>query len=193
MLTLLESLSPESSIRCEDEVPPLDAPRARVQSSDAIPVIHPPLTRAEEHSDAVGPCHGITKIKKWIQMGTKKSKDFTLHEPDRDPRKSRWPGEPRPPTQSPAKVDTANVGPPRMAAAERVPVSALDARLDMVYLTHLSEWSRHRFQILHLPRVCMQGFVRPYSPNRLSWILLTLANQTKVVLILDKGLQIWRQ
>ena len=189
-MTLLESSSPESSVHCEDEVPPLDALRARVQSSDAIPVIYPPLTRAEEHNDAVEPSRGITKIKKWIQMGTKKSKDFTLDKLDRDPRKSRWPGEPRPPTQSPAKVDTANVGPSRMAAAERVPVSALDTRLDAVYLTHLSEWSRHRFQILHLPQVCMQGFVRPYSLNRISWILLTLANQTKVVLILDKGLQI---
>ena len=127
VLTLLESSSPGSSAHDEDEVPPLDAPRAVVQSSDATPVIYPPLTRVEEHVDAVGSSsHGITKFKKWIQMRTGKSKkDPSLREHNRVSRKSRRRPDGHSPSQSATRVDATNEGPSRIAAGIRVRVGTL--------------------------------------------------------------------
>ena len=126
MFTLLESSSPGSSVHHEDEVPPPDASHAVPQLSDTTPVIYPPFPRAEENIDAVESSHGITKIKKWIQIRIKKSnKDPTSHKPDRVTTKARRPADPRPPSQSPARVNATNEGPSRMAAGQRVPVSTL--------------------------------------------------------------------
>ena len=126
MLTLLESSSPGSSAQDEDEAPPFDAPRVVVRSSDAIPVIYPPLARAEEHVDIVGSSRGITKFKKWIQMRTGKGrKDPTLHEPNRVPRKSRRHADGDSPSQSAARVDAINGVPSRIAAGIRVRASTL--------------------------------------------------------------------
>ena len=126
VLTLLESSSPGSSVHCEDEVPHLDTSYGVPQSSYSMPVIYPPLTRAEEHVNIVESSHGITKIKKWIQMRTGKSKkDPSLHEPNRVPRKSRQHPDGHSPSQSRARVDTTDKGPSRMAAGQRVPASTL--------------------------------------------------------------------
>ena len=123
MLTLLESSSTGFSVHHEDETPPPDASRAVPQLSHATPVVYPPLTRAEQNINAVESSHAITKIKKWVQMRTKKGTgDPTLHEPDRVTTKARRPAHPRPPLQSPVRV---NEGPSRMAAGQRVPVSTL--------------------------------------------------------------------
>ena len=126
VLTLLQSSSPGSSAHHEDEGPPLDASHAVAQLSDAVPVVYPPPTRTEEHLDTVESSQGVTKIRKWLQMWTKKNnRDPTLHEHDRVPRKSRRPANGRSSPQSAARVDTTNKGPSRMAAGIRVRVSTL--------------------------------------------------------------------
>ena len=69
----------------------------------------------------------------------------------------------------------------------------IDGRMSSL-TDHLSEWSRHHLQNpqLPLPRVCMQGFIGRSSLN-LPQRMLTLAIRTKILLVVDKALQMHRK
>lgn len=84
-------------------------------------MIYPPLTCAEGRLEAVESSQGTTRIQKWVQMRTKKSKkDSTLHEPERVIGKSRRPAADRSPSRSVARVDPTNERRSRMAIPVRV-------------------------------------------------------------------------
>ena len=83
-------------------------------------------TRPEENANAVTSSPGILMLKRWLQMLMRKSNvGPALHEPDRVPRRSRRAANHQSRSHSPARMEGSNVGPSRMAATKRVPVSAL--------------------------------------------------------------------
>ena len=160
---------------CEDEAPPLDTDSAVPQPSNALLVTSTPEMRPEEPRDIIEVSRGISMFKRlslpWIR---KSNKDPRLQEPERVSRKSRQTADHQSRSQSPARAEDLNVGPSRMAANKRVPVSALRRQSDVLCQTyHLSERSRNPFdhERFVIPRVYMQALVRHYSLNRLPRIL----------------------
>lgn len=127
MLTLLEPPSPVSFVHTrKDKVPPVGSSQAIPCLLDAPPTNAPPDACPERNLDTVEPSENIPVLKRWLQTRFKKSsKDPASHKPDRASKRSRRPAELQSRSQSPAGVNAANEGPSRMAAGQRVRVSAI--------------------------------------------------------------------
>ena len=135
MSTLLQSLSQSSFTHPLDEdAPPVDPSQSMspVQAppielshpiswlSDAIPVTSRSEAHAEENLGTPGSSHGRSIFKKWPWR--KNNKGPAVDKPYRPYARSR---DPRPRSHSPARENTMVEGPSRMAAGQRVRVSAL--------------------------------------------------------------------
>lgn len=123
MLTLLESLSPATSVDPrEDEILPVGSSHPIPQPSNALPVTYPPEARAEENPDSFESPQRRSIFKKWLQR--KNDKDPVSYKLDRPSGTSRKPANRRLSSNLPPGVDVTNEGPSRMAAAQRRAVSA---------------------------------------------------------------------
>ena len=123
---MLESLSIASSARSRrDEVSPLGTAAAAPQPLDALQVTSRQEIHQEEPRDIVESSRSIPIFKRWLQPRIRKSnKDPALHEPNRFTSKLRQVIDHQSRSKPPARVEESNVGPSRMAATRRVPVSA---------------------------------------------------------------------
>ena len=99
-------------------------PPGEPRSSNCLPVASPLDPHRDENIDTSSSSQAILTLKRWILARMKKSdKEPALHEPDRVPGKSHRAADLQSRSRSPAKLE--DVGPSRMAANKRVPVSAL--------------------------------------------------------------------
>ena len=178
---MLQSLSSASSSHSRhDEV----LPHGEAQTSNALPIDSSPEARQDQNLDPPRLSQGIMMLNKWIPTRMKKTKkDPALIDPDRVPRKVHQAADHHSRSRSRTWVEDSSVGPSRMAATKRVPVSVLDTQSGAVCPTyHLSEWSRHlsKHNRSVSPPLCRQGLI-----DRCSLMPSPLVKK-KVLLIADE-------
>ena len=103
----------------EVEVTLSGSSQAIPQLPDAPPATCPPEAPcAKEYHDTAELSSGIPKVKRWLQTVVRRGdKNQCLHQPDRLSREPGQPTHPRSRSNLQARVNTANEGPSRMAAA----------------------------------------------------------------------------
>ena len=128
MLTSPQTSSPVSSVHVREvEVMPPGSSEVISRLPDALPTIaSPPEASPEEHPGTVELSGGLPVMTRWLRTVMRRSeKSQGSHQPDRLSRKPIRPAKPRSRPNSPARGNSANKGPSRMAAAQRRLVSVL--------------------------------------------------------------------
>ena len=126
VFTSLQELSQTSSIHlpeCEVVLP--DSSQALPQLPDPLAMTYPPEAPCGvEYHDTAESSGGIPMMKRWLQTVIRRGHENQgSHQPARLFRERIRPANPRSRSNSPARGNTTNKKPSRMAAARRRPVS----------------------------------------------------------------------